>query len=92
METKISILQEQMKEVCDKIDKLDKKIDEGFSKITNNYVRVDIYQRDLKAIDKQSRENEKSTACLQKNMNRLVWLIASTILGFIVMQIITYVK
>ena len=92
METKISILQEQMKEVCDKIDKLDKKIDEGFSKITNNYVRVDIYQRDLKAIDKQSGVNEKSTACLQKNMNRLVWLIASTILGFIVMQIITYVK
>jgi len=92
METKISILQEQMKEVCDKIDNLDKKIDEGFSKITNNYVRVDIYQRDLKAIDKQSGENEKSTACLQKNMNRLVWLIASTILGFIVMQIITYVK
>ena len=92
METKISILQEQMKEVCDKIDKLDKKIDEGFSKIINNYVRVDIYQRDLKAIDKQSRENEKSTACLQKNMNRLVWLIASTVLGFIVMQIITYVK
>jgi len=42
METKISILQEQMKEVCDKIDKLDKKIDEGFSKIINNYVRVDI--------------------------------------------------
>ena len=92
METKISILQEQMKEVCDKIDNLDKKIEKGFSKITNNYVRVDIYQRDLKAIDKQSRENEKSTACLQKNMNRLVWLIASTILGFIVMQIITYVK
>jgi len=92
METKISILQEQMKEVCDKIDNLDKKIEKGFSKITNNYVRVDIYQRDLKAIDKQSGENEKSTACLQKNMNRLVWLIASTILGFIVMQIITYVK
>ena len=92
METKISILQEQMKEVCDKIDNLDKKIEKGFFKITNNYVRVDIYQRDLKAIDKQSGENEKSTACLQKNMNRLVWLIASTILGFIVMQIITYVK
>ena len=95
---KIIILEQQMKEVCNKIDKLDKKIDSGFADIKkdmNLYVRKDNYQRDMKAMNKQDRQLSEeirrvSSAIKSTNsiVNKLIWLLASTVVGFIIMQIL----
>lgn len=95
---KIIILEEQMKEVCNKIDKLDQKVERGFADIKTDmheYVRKDNYQRDMKAMNKQDRQLSEeirrvSNAIKSTNsiVNKLIWLLASTMVGFIIMQIL----
>ena len=88
---KIIILEQQMKEVVDKIDKLDLKVEKGFADIKNEmtqYVRKDNYQRDMKAIAKQDKIHSEQIAKIVSAVNKLIWLIASTIVGFIIMQIL----
>jgi uncharacterized coiled-coil DUF342 family protein len=88
MERKIALLEQQMNSVCNKIDKLDKKIDKGFKDITHNYVRKDNYRRDIKAIEKEDLNHTKDIESIRKSVNKLIWLIASTIFVFIIMQIL----
>jgi len=88
---KIIILEQQMKEVVEKIDKLDKKIDSGFADIKkdmNLYVRKDNYQRDMKAIAKQDKLHSEQIDKIGSAVNKLIWLLASTIVGFVIMQIL----
>jgi tetrahydromethanopterin S-methyltransferase subunit G len=88
---KIIILEQQMKEVVDKIDKLDLKVEKGFADIKNEmtqYVRKDNYQRDMKAIAKQDKIHSEQIDKIGSAVNKLIWLLASTIVGFIIMQIL----
>ena len=88
---KIIILEQQMKEVIDKIDKLDLKVEKGFADIKNEmtqYVRKDNYQRDMKAIAKQDKIHSEQIDKIGSAVNKLIWLLASTIVGFIIMQIL----
>lgn len=88
---KIIILEQQMKEVVEKIDKLDKKIDSGFADIKKDmsqYVRKDNYQRDMKAVYKQDKMHSEDIEKIGSAVTKLVWLLASTIVGFIIMQIL----
>jgi len=88
---KVIILEQQMKEVCEKIDKLDEKIDRGFTDIKkdmNQYVRKDNYQRDMKAIAKQDKMHSEEIEKISSAVNKLIWLLASTIVGFVIMQIL----
>lgn len=88
---KIIILEQQMKEVVEKIDKLDKKIDSGFADIKkdmNQYVRKDNYQRDMKAISKQDKLHSEEIEKIGSAVNRLIWLLATTVVGFIIVQIL----
>ena len=88
---KIIILEQQMKEVVEKIDKLDKKIDSGFADIKkdmNQYVRKDNYQRDMKAIAKQDQLHSQQIDKIGSAVNKLIWLLATTVVGFIIMQIL----
>ena len=88
---KIIILEQQMKEVVEKIDKLDKKIDSGFADIKkdmNQYVRKDNYQRDMKAISKQDKLHSEEIEKIGSAVNKLIWLLATTVVGFIIMQIL----
>jgi len=80
-----------MKEVVDKIDKLDLKVEKGFADIKNEmtqYVRKDNYQRDMKAIAKQDKIHSEQIDKIGSAVNKLIWLLASTIVGFIIMQIL----
>ena len=92
MEAKIKLLEQQMTQVCEKIDNLDKKVEKGFAKITNHYVRTDNYKRDMKAIEKQDSQHTEEIKYLKAGINRLVWLMASTVVGFVIMQILTYIN
>jgi len=92
MEAKIKLLEQQMTQVCEKIDNLDKKVEKGFAKITNHYVRIDNYQRDMKAIEKEDRLHKQEIDYIKKSYNKLIWLMASTVIGFVIMQILTYVN
>lgn len=88
---KIIILEQQMKEVIEKIEKLDKKIDSGFADIKkdmNLYVRKDNYQRDMKAIAKQDKLHSQQIDKIGSAVNKLIWLLATTVVGFIIMQIL----
>ena len=88
---KIIILEERMKEVVEKIEKLDKKIDSGFADIKkdmNQYVRKDNYQRDMKAIAKQDKLHSQQIDKIGSAVNKLIWLLATTVVGFIIMQIL----
>lgn len=88
---KIIILEQQMKEIVEKIDKLDKKIDSGFADIKedmNQYVRKDNYQRDMKAISKQDKLHSEEIEKIGSAVNKLIWLLATTVVGFIIMQIL----
>jgi len=88
---KIIILEQQMKEVVDKIDKLDLKVEKGFADIKNEmtqYVRKDNYQRDMKAIAKQDKIHSEQIDKIGSAVNKLIWLLASTIVGFVIMQIL----
>ena len=88
---KIIILEQQMKEVCEKIDKLDEKIDRGFTDIKKDmtqYVRKDNYNRDMKAITKQDQLHSQQIDKIGSAVNKLIWLLASTIVGFVIMQIL----
>ena len=88
---KIRILEQQMKEVVDKIDKLDLKVEKGFADIINEmtqYVRRDNYQRDTKAIAKQDKIHSEQIDKIGSAVNKLIWLLASTIVGFVIMQIL----
>jgi tetrahydromethanopterin S-methyltransferase subunit G len=88
---KIIILEQQMKEVCEKIDKLDLKVEKGFSDIKGEmtkYVRKDNYQRDMKAISKQDQLHSQQIDKIGSAVNKLIWLLASTIVGFVIMQIL----
>ena len=88
---KIIILEQQMKEVVDKIDKLDLKVEKGFADIKNEmtqYVRKDNYQRDMKAIAKQDKLHSEQIDKIGSAVNKLIWLLASTIVGFVIMQIL----
>lgn len=88
---KIIILEQQMKEVVDKIDKLDLKVEKGFADIKNEmtqYVRKDNYQRDMKAIAKQDQLHSQQIDKIGSAVNKLIWLLATTVVGFIIMQIL----
>ena len=88
---KIIILEQQMKEVVEKIDKLDLKVEKGFADIKNEmtqYVRKDNYQRDMKAIAKQDKLHSQQIDKIGSAVNKLIWLLASTIVGFVIMQIL----
>ena len=88
---KIIILEQQMKEVCKKIDSLDEKVEKGFvdiKKEMSQYVRKDNYNRDMKAIAKQDKMHSEDIEKIGSAVTKLVWLLASTIVGFIIMQIL----
>ena len=88
---KIIILEQQMKEVVDKIDKLDLKVEKGFADIKNEmtqYVRKDNYNRDMKAIEKQDKLHSQQIDKIGSAVNKLIWLLATTVVGFIIMQIL----
>ena len=52
------------------------------------YVRKDNYQRDMKAIAKQDKIHSEQIDKIGSAVNKLIWLLASTIVGFIIMQIL----
>lgn len=88
---KIIILEQQMREVVEKIDKLDEKIDKGFTDIKRDmgqYVRKDNYNRDMKAIAKQDKLHSEEIEKISSAVNKLIWLLATTVLGFIITQIL----
>ena len=88
---KIIILEQQMKEVVDKIDKLDLKVEKGFADIKNEmtqYVRKDNYPRDMIAIAKQDKIHSEQIDKIGSAVNKLIWLLATTVVGFIIMQIL----
>lgn len=88
---KIIILEQQMKEVVEKIDKLDEKVEKGFADIKSEmtqYVRKDNYQRDMKAIAKQDQLHSQQIDKIGGAVNKLIWLLATTVVGFIIMQIL----
>ena len=88
---KIIILEQQMKEVVEKIDELNEKIDKGFTdmkKEMTQYVRKDNYQRDMKAIAKQDKLHSQQIDKIGSAVNKLIWLLATTVVGFIIMQIL----
>ena len=88
---KIIILEQQMKEVVEKIDELNEKIDKGFTDMKNEmtqYVRKDNYQRDMKAIAKQDKLHSQQIDKIGSAVNKLIWLLATTVVGFIIMQIL----
>ena len=73
------------------IDSL-KKIDRGFTDIKKDmtqYVRKDNYQRDMKAIAKQDKLHSEEIEKISSAVNKLIWLLATTVLGFIITQILT---
>ena len=88
---KIIILEQQMKEVVEKIDELNEKIDKGFTdmkKEMTQYVRKDNYQRDMKAIAKQDKLHSQQIDKIGSAVNKLIWLLATTVVGFSIMQIL----
>ena len=84
-------MEEQIKIIDEKIDKLDEKIDGGFTDIKKDmtqYVRKDNYQRDMKAIAKQDKLHSQQIDKIGGAVNKLIWLLATTVLGFIITQIL----
>ena len=80
---KIIILEQQMKEVCEKIDNLDEKVEKGFADIKKDmsqYVRKDNYRSDFDMLLEKSKSQDRKI----KSINNLVWLIVSTVLVFLV--------
>ena len=53
------------------------------------YVRKDNYQRDMKAIAKQDKMHSEEIEKISSAVNKLIWLLATTVLGFIITQILT---
>ena len=85
-------MEEQIKTIDEKLDKLDKKLDGGFTDIKKDmtqYVRKDNYQRDMKAIAKQDKMHSEEIEKISSAVNKLIWLLATTVLGFIITQILT---
>ena len=85
-------MEEQIKIIDEKLDKLDKKLDGGFIDIKKDmtqYVRKDNYQRDMKAIAKQDKMHSEEIEKISSAVNKLIWLLATTVLGFIITQILT---
>ena len=84
-------MEEQVKIIDEKLDKLDEKIDRGFTDIKKDmtqYVRKDNYQRDMKAIAKQDKLHSQQIDKIGGAVNKLIWLLATTVLGFIITQIL----
>ena len=84
-------MEEQIKIIDEKLDKLDKKLDGGFIDIKKDmtqYVRKDNYQRDMKAIAKQDKLHSQQIDKIGGAVNKLIWLLATTVLGFIITQIL----
>ena len=84
-------MEEQIKTIDEKLDKLDKKLDGGFTDIKKDmtqYVRKDNYQRDMKAIAKQDKLHSQQIDKIGGAVNKLIWLLATTVLGFIITQIL----
>ena len=84
-------MEEQVKIIDEKLDKLDKKLDGGFTDIKKDmtqYVRKDNYQRDMKAIAKQDKLHSQQIDKIGGAVNKLIWLLATTVLGFIITQIL----
>ena len=85
-------MEEQIKTIDEKLDKLDKKLDGGFTDIKKDmtqYVRKDNYQRDMKAIAKQDKMHSEEIEKISSAVNKLIWLLATTVLGFIITQMLT---
>ena len=85
-------MEQQIKTIDEKLDKLDKKLDGGFTDIKKDmtqYVRKDNYQRDMKAIAKQDKMHSEEIEKISSAVNKLIWLLATTVLGFIITQILT---
>jgi chaperonin cofactor prefoldin len=88
LDRRILMLEEQIKNIDEKLDMLTDKIDTGFSDIGKTYVRKDTYSKDLKAIAKQDKMHSEDIEKIGSAVTKLVWLLASTIVGFIIMQIL----
>ena len=78
--TRITIMEQQMKSIDEKLDNLDKKLDKGFKDICKTYVRKDNYRRDFDMLLEKSKSQDRKI----KSINNLVWLIVSTVLVFLV--------
>lgn len=78
--TRITIMEQQMKSIDEKLDNLDKKLDKGFNDICKTYVRKDNYRRDFDILLEKSKSQDRKI----KSINNLVWLIVSTVLVFLV--------
>jgi len=80
LSTRMTIMEEQIKSIDEKLDNLDKKLDKGFNDICKTYVRKDNYRRDFDMLLEKSKSQDRKI----KSINNLVWLIVSTVLVFLI--------
>ena len=80
LSTRMTIMEEQIKSIDEKLDNLDKKLDKGFTDICKTYVRKDNYRRDFDMLLEKSKSQDRKI----KSINNLVWLIVSTVLVFLI--------
>ena len=88
--TEIKLLEQEMRQISGKIDSLDDRVKEGFENICKNYVKKGEYKRDIKAINKQDDFHTERIDKIEASINKLIWLLGSTIIGFIIIQILTH--
>ena len=84
LDRRILMLEEQIKNIDEKLDMLTDKIDKGFCDIGNTYVRKDTYSKDLKALTKESANQAKRI----DGINKLMWFLISTVLVFVITRVL----
>jgi len=87
LKTRMSIMEEQIKTIDEKLDNLDKKLDKMSSDICKTYVRKDNYHRDFEALTKETESQSKRIDAI----NKIVWVVVSTILIFVIEQVLSLV-
>jgi len=85
--TRMTIMEEQIKSIDEKLDNLDKKLDKMSSDICKTYVRKDNYNKDIKALTKETEAQAKRIDAI----NKIVWVVVSTILIFVTEQVLSLV-
>jgi uncharacterized coiled-coil DUF342 family protein len=80
LDRRILMLEEKIKNIDEKLDVLTDKIDTGFRDIGKTYVRKDNYRRDFDMLLEKSKSQDRKI----KSINNLVWLIVSTVLVFLI--------
>ena len=80
LDRRILMLEEQIKNIDEKLDMLTGKIDKGFCDIGKTYVRKDTYSKDLQALTRESESQSKRIDAI----NKLMWFLISAVLAFVI--------